>query len=283
MRILLKYLILEKNNDSYIINEFANKYILERFLPNSIERNDLYMKVTSNVRNIKRELQELDKKAEQSPDLRKILNDWMADSYGDKIAISKAYSLYSNLLYTLKYEGGTIRDESIQQYINEFNSISRVTIHPYVDFQKAAALSKIELEFRTTQYQKQIKRAYEQCISTTRYNYQHIKNTYSFAIVLWKYGQYLVQNSHDNLAGSRYLEDAVDVFRCINSKDSSYFKCLSQLGNTYFDIFSQTNNLSYKKNAQLICAELNANRGRIDKYYHKYINRLTENLKKYST
>lgn len=203
LRILLKYLILEKNNDSYIINEFANKYILERFLPNSIERNDLYMKVTSNVRNIKKELQELDKKAEQSPDLKKILNDWMADSYGDKIAISKAYSLYSNLLYTLKYEGGTIRDESIQQYINEFNSISRVTIHPYVDFQKAAALSKIELEFRTTQYQKQIKRAYEQCISTTRYNYQHIKNTYSFAIVLWKYGQYLVQNIHDNLTGSR--------------------------------------------------------------------------------
>ena len=68
---------------------------------------------------------------------------------------------------------------------------------------------------------------------------------------------------HDNLAGSRYLEDAVDVFRCIDAKDSSYFKCLSQLGNTYFDIYIQTNNLSYKRNAQLISTELNANRGRM--------------------
>ena len=278
LRILLKYLILEKNNDSYLINEFANKYILQRFIPNSVERNDLYLQVTSNVRSIKRELDELDRKAQQNSELKKILNDWMADSYGDKIAISKAYSLYNNLIHSLKLEGGSIREQSIEQYIREFESISRVTIHPYIDFQKAVSLSTIDNEFRTNKHQRQIKKAYEQCIATTRFNYQHIKTTYSFAIVLWRYGQYLARNVHDNATAAKYLEDAVDVFKLNDTSSPSFYKCLSLLGNTYYSLYGETQNLNYKKSAQNIYDELNRNRRKVEKRFIKFIDQLGELL-----
>ena len=110
MRILSQFMILEKQNDSYTINEFANKYILERFIPNSIERNELYLDIKTKVREIKTDLDELEKKSISNNDLRNILKDWIADNYGDKIAISKAYTTYNNIKHSIKFKSKTLHN-----------------------------------------------------------------------------------------------------------------------------------------------------------------------------
>ena len=278
MRILSQFMILEKRNDSYIINEFANKYILERFIPNSVERNDLFLNIKSKVREIKTDLSELEKKSNSNTDLRNILKDWLADNYGDKIAISKAYTIYNNIKHSLKFESGFILEDSIDNYLKEFQTISGVTIHPYIDFQKASSLAFIDRHFNTKKYNKQIENSYEKCISNIRFYYSNIKNTRSFAIVLWKYGQFILSKLKDKPTACRYLEDAVDSFRKNNITDSTYYQCLSLLGNTYMDLYIDTKKILYKDSANSAFIELKKNLGKIHKEFRNYIFKLEQKL-----
>lgn len=271
MRILSQFMILEKQNDSYTINEFANKYILERFIPNSIERNELYLDIKTKVREIKTDLDELEKKSISNNDLRNILKDWIADNYGDKIAISKAYTTYNNIKHSIKFESGFILDGSIDNYLKEFQTISEVTIHPYIDFQKASSLAYIDRHFNRKIYSKEIKNLYEKCISNIRFYYTNIKSTRSFAIVLWKYGQFILSNTNDKSTGCRYLEDSIESFRKNNITDSTYYQCLSLLGNTYMELYTDTKKISYKNSATSALSELKKNLGKIHKDYRGYV------------
>lgn len=279
MNILCKYMVVEKKSDRYIINEFANKYILEKFLPNSIEKNKLYLEIKEKVRDIKKELEEdLDKKATERPELKRILKDLQADTYGDKIAISKAYSIYNDVKHCLKFELSVFREESLEKHLARFKEISNVTIHPYVEFQKATTLNLIEKELNCKKYKSAIKNSYEKCISNIRWYYPYIKITKSFAIVLWKYGQFILTNLEDVPTASKYLEEATEVFKKVNQKDSLYYQCLSRLGYTYAILAGINKNKIYKDGAECVLVELSENEQKIPKKYRCYINKLKEEI-----
>lgn len=278
MNILCKYMVVEKKSDKYIINEFANKYILEKFVPNNVEKNKLYLEIKEKVKNIKRELEDLDKKAAESSELRSILKDWQADTYGDKIAISKAYSIFNDVKYCLKYELSVFRDDALEQHLERFKEISNVTIHPYVEIQKATTLNLIEKETNCKKYKLAIKNSYEKCISHIRWYYPHIKITKSFAIVLWKYGQFLLTSLDDVPNASKYLEEATEVFRKVNQKDDYYFQCLSRLGHTYVLLAEQNNDKTYRNEAEKVLQELIKNEHKVPKKYRYFISKLEDEI-----
>lgn len=94
---LCKYLILEKSQGFYSINQFAEKYIINRFLPDSETYLQLSNKIDSSLRGIKHELKMLEGHINQDDRLKRIMHDWSILTEGDKIAAAKVFKLYDQV------------------------------------------------------------------------------------------------------------------------------------------------------------------------------------------
>lgn len=266
LALLCRYLILEKTGESYRLNQFAKKYIIQLFLPDDITYKQIADKISSSYRSIQDDLKRLQSDLEQNHALKRIIQDWHAVSDGDRIAIAKAYRLYGDVQRSCRTESEYYVDGALNDFIQDINELERTTMHPYVKYQKARILQMIhESRIINQSLSDEILAAYDSAIWTIRNNslYFSILRTKSYAAILWLYAMQILKDPHADLTKAvRYLEESKSSFEQLSNTSNEYYQCLVLLGETCLKIYrsDMRNNLLYLRKARSISRLLYADR-----------------------
>lgn len=244
-------LILVKENEMFSMTDFAIKFIFSKLLPPSIERNEIDKQIRSYKQNLKISLEYFNNIVSKESKLKNIMDDWLPNNYIDKLAIVEAYSIFNFPKQTTNKAKVTL--ETLIEYDNKFKELELRTNHPYIKFQKARVFKYFKdhcsLDANSLTYCKNIIRDYfEQTILNIKYYYPYIKNTHSYAAVLWMNAKLLYQDYQELDEALASLEDAMEI--CEKYKNIK--------GNIFYDLsidfakynrfkFIETNNPVYKK------------------------------------
>lgn len=283
---LCNYLILEKHNEYYNLNDFAEKYIINRFMPDATTYEELSAKIQQRERQVKAALEKLDADVQNRSELANILKDWCILTDSDRITAAKMYHLYGEVKKAISNDSKLKTEHAFETVIRESDEAEKITIHPYIKYQKARILqlldrSKILSELHTEEIMESFRNAI--FVIKTAEQYASILQTKSYASLLWMYGQYLSDN--DCLEDSiRYLEGGRETFQELNIEDQEYYQCLSKLGEVYLANYlkDRSNKLRYLKMARSVSKELQGSYKKLGKAA-PYANHLKQELQKYGT
>ena len=250
-------MILERQGANYRLNQFAEKYIIQRFLPDAIQYATLQEKVERCVRQTNRELQMFDDAVERNPERKKILKDWNIFASGDKIAAAKIDSIYVDVREQCNKGNKFFVRTALEEAYPKIELLEKTSIHPYIQYQKARILKLIDDSgILPEKHDEEIQEVYKNVIWSIKTNplYSSIQHTKSYASVLWIYGMRLIPD--DISAATRYLEDAKDTFEECGITDTEYINCLSDLLQAYLKSYRCTKNKSYLHIARPIDREV---------------------------
>ena len=269
VNILCNYLILEKNDTQYSLNEFAEKFIVVRFLPDAATYEQLSKDILSRQRQVNDSLNKLKEDIKTRPWLKKIITDWLIISDVDQISAAEMYNLYEEVKKAC-YCTGKFKVESVlEEFVKKCNEAEQLTAHPFIKYQKARILIFVD-QSKILPYEHidSIKRGFGDAVYSikTIEQYSGIQQTKSYASLLWLYGQYLSQQNDLSLA-MRYLEESKASFEEQKIKDQEYYKCVAQLGCLYTKYYSEDrqHRMSYLRDARQINRELSNNWCYLDK------------------
>ena len=253
-------MILERKGSTYLLNQFAETYIIQRFVPDAETYNILSKEIEQRQRRIQESLDKLNSDMKNSPELTKIMQDWHIITDSDRITAAKMYNLYGRVKFEC-YRGGEFRVQSVfEDFVKESQESERITAHPFVKFQKARILRLVDhSKILRVQHTEEIRRSYLDAIYTikTVEQYVVIQNTKSYAALLWLYGQFL--SDQNELEDSiRILEEGKASFELQAITDTQYYQCLSILGWQYLKYYriDQANRIGYLRRAKVISRQL---------------------------
>ena len=260
---LCNYLIVEKKGNSYILNQFAETYIIQRFVPDAETFEALSKSIESRQREIRLALDKLSIDMEDRPELRKIMNDWYIITDSDRIAAAKMYDLYGRANRECNRGGKFKVQAMLEDFVRDSEETEQITAHPYIKYQKARILQLIDranvLEVRHTE---EILKGYRDAIYIIKTvdQYSPIQKTKSFAALLWLYGQFL-SDQRALPDAVRSLEEAKNVFEDQSITDRQYYQCITLLGWKYLDMYNldRKNNIGYLRRARGINQKLKDN------------------------
>lgn len=260
--LLCKYLILEKKEEKYSLNPFAEKYIVQKLLPDAIESEKLASDISKSIVGIKEDLRKLENDLKSNEKVRSIINDWSIDYDGDKIAAAKIYKCYSDVYMDCQMGDKFHVETSFNEFSQIVKKIEATTMHPYIKYQKARILQLFsQTKVLTSIKEDDISASYIECIWAIRTNglYSNIMSTKTYASILWIYGLFLdsVNLRKDAI---KYLEDAMRYFDNIKCRDGEYYQCISKLATLYLDEYDKLGNKEYIERARPIGQNLYDNR-----------------------
>lgn len=273
MAMLCKYMIVEKKENEFRLNEFAAKYIVFRFLPDKESYLELSKEINSSIRQIKSELKNLDEQRKNNLAIDRIMKDWAIDTQGDCIAAAKAYKLFGETQKDCQ-KGKFFVESAYDEVCKSFEEIERSTMHPYIKYQKARILKNLmETGYlQKEELEEKITTAYQECIWIIKTNqvYTRIKKTKSYASVLWIYGQYLLDKNR--LDAIRYLEESNEAFEELRLHDNEYYQCLVDLGESYLSQYEEDRDVTCLRRSKRISDKLWDEK---NNYYGRIKNRAT--------
>jgi hypothetical protein len=254
-------LILEKTGETYKTNDFANKFIISKYIPNRIELKRLKEKIRQHQKELEAKLRHLQVARKKEPLLDGIMNDWKPKNSIDKIAISEAFGLFGKTKDFFK--ANTTNSTNNVEY--EFEKIEKMTSHPYIKFQKARCFQWILKNKRPTLKEREelktkISKFFEDAIDTTDFYYPYIKNTKSYASINWIYGIFLSSVVQDYSKSLRYLEDAVFIFKRLKIKDKAYFTAVNNLSWVYSKLYKDEKDVLYLNELRSLVDEVSKNK-----------------------
>lgn len=282
LNMLCRFLILERKGDNYAINSFAEKYIVQRFLTDREAYEQLSTKIEKSVREIDEDLRSLNDDLEKNSKVKDIIDDWFITYEGDKIAAAKAYHLYQTVNQDCQ-KGTNFFVESAYREINDkIVLIEKMTMHPYVKFQKARMLQLVYLTgVLGKDVSREIEKAFVDCIWVIKNNalYLKIKSTKNYASVLWIFGSFLYSIGKITEA-IRYLEEGYSCFGSLGKHDKEFYQCCSFLGRAYLDQYKENGNKTYLQKSRNISDILYAERSSYmsDKGLKGYATQLRKDL-----
>lgn len=253
VNILCHYLILERQGANYCLNQFAEKYIVQRFFPDAVQYTDLQEKVENCIRQTNRELQMFEDAIQQNPSRKKIFDDWNVTSSGDKIAAAKVDAIYTDIRDQCNKGNKFFVQSSLENAFPKIELLEKTSMHPYIQYQKARMLKLIDdTGILPEKHDQEIQEVYRNVIWSIKTNplYNSIQHTKSYASVLWIYGMRLI--SEDISAATRYLEDAKNIFEEGHTTSKEYTNCLVDLLHAYIVSYRQTRNKGYLHSARPI-------------------------------
>lgn len=251
VNILCHYLILEKMGSNYSLNQFAEKYIIQRFFPDTVQFALMQDKVEKCVRQTQQELRTFQSQIDRNPDRKKIFADWCVTAPGDLIAAAKIDTIYLDVRDQCNKGGKFFVQSALESALTQIATLEKTSMHPYVQYQKARILKMIDdSNILDTKHDEEILDVYKKVIWTIKTSsiYGPIRSTKSYASILWIYGLRLI--SSDVGSATRYLEDAKKAFEEGNIHDNEYINCLVDLLHAYIESYRQTNIKGYLHSAR---------------------------------
>lgn len=97
IEVLCNYLIIERHEMQYELNGFAEKYIINRFLPDAETVERLSKSIIDKNREIMKELKSLDDQVAKNVVMAQIMKDWHINTDLDKIAAAKLFRIYGEI------------------------------------------------------------------------------------------------------------------------------------------------------------------------------------------
>jgi hypothetical protein len=260
--LLCNYLIVERKNGYLSLNGFAEKYIISRFMPDSIAYQKMFSEISGRRRKIKDALERLKIDKCERPELASILRDWAIVNDSDLYLSAKLYSLYGRTEQACRDSSRYWIESALDDLITECNEAERITAHPYIKYQKARILQIIDDSRVLDQiHDEEIKKSYEEAIYVINMvgQYSSIQQTKSYASMLWIYGQYLYFQ-HDIEAAIKYLETSEKSFKSQGIDDEQYNQCCTLLATCYLDYYAEKKEerLLYLRQARKIDSTLQA-------------------------
>ncbi len=256
-------LILEKIGETYKPNEFANKFIVSKYIPNRIELKRLRERIREHQKELDYKLKRLENARKKEPLLDGIMEDWKPKNSIDTVAISEAFGLFGK---TREYINGS-QTCDITFINSEFERLEKMTSHPYIRFQKARCfqqiLEKSEDKVNKVELEQKVSLYYEDAIDTTDFYYPYIKNTKSYASINWIYGIFLSSVTNDYYKSLRYLEDAVLIFRRLKIFDKAYYTAINNLSWVYFKLHKSENDDIYLSELKPLFFEIKRNKDKL--------------------
>ena len=257
--LLCRYLIIERVGDKYQLNQFAKKYIIQLFMPDTEAYEQISKGIVGSIKRIQDELQVLQNDISENSALRRIIQDWNVLSDGDKIAAAKAYKLYGEVQRDCRTMNSFYISTALDDAVKQIGEIERNTMHPYVKYQKARILQLIDETHKLNQdFTSEIRRAYDDTLWAINANhmYSPIKATKSFASVLWIYGIFLFNLGGDNnlTRAITVLEESQAVYKKLQDESDDYYQSMLLLGRSYLKMYEsdKANNLAYLRKARSI-------------------------------
>lgn len=240
---LANKLILTRQGDYYELNEFANRFILVKIIPNKIEAYKLYDSISKYKFDKKKKLRTLEEKR-ANPKLDRIMEDWSPRNNIEKLAIADVFRLYP-----LAKKMGDPRsnyEELLELISKTFEENEQYTSHPYIRFQKALIYQIILGYSFKKDYLNIVTSCYEEVIFSVKFEYSYIASTESFAVVLSYYGAFLSKQFEDYSGAIRFQEEAVEIFEKLKVENQNYERTLTQLESSYHKMFVKTKDQEYK-------------------------------------
>ena len=283
---LCNYLILEKNYEQYSLNKFAEKYIINRFMPDASTYEELSSNIQHRERQIQQALSKLHNDIKTRPELAKIMSDWYIVTDSDKITAATMYRLYGEAKRECSTDSRLKAEAILEDLVKQSNEAESITAHPFIKYQKARILQVIDRSKILDELHKnEIIKSFQKAIFTikTVEQYSIIQKTKSYASLLWLYGQYLADNN-DNEGAIRYLEESKIAFEKLGSKDQEYYQCITKLGTVYLNYYNEdrTRRLNFLKLAREISISLPKSAKRLGKA-SSYASQLKFELQKYGS
>jgi len=281
--LLASKLILEKNQESYNLNEFADKFVLIKYLPNKIERKDLQDKIKNYRSKLTEQLEKLEFFRSLEPRLNHIIEDWKPKNSIDKIAIAETFSLFGEAKKAIEKRYG-IKIESIKK---DFDKNERMTSHPYVKYQKARTYelllkNKSGIIINRENILQIISKSYEEAIEAIDFYYPYIKNTLAYGAINCAYGLFILRDKRDPSYSLRFLEEACEIFKRLNVKDVVYYNVLSGLSYAYIKCYGFKRDRRYREEFIKIFNEFVSDKEQIIKSgfnYEVYLQRFSGHAK----
>lgn len=244
-------LILNKTEELFSLNEFANKFIFIKFMPDPIELEKIYSKIKNHKTNIRTNLETLKKEKNRNQILARIIIDWKPRNYIDEIAISEVFSLWKKAKALVELKSEVEIKKGILEIAGKFSSYELKTSHPYIRFQKAR-IFKLFLNRRIDRENtlEVINDYFEQTIFSVQFNYSYIRKTRSYASVLWIFGMFLNNDKRDYSSAIKYLEESKKIFEELKILDANYCKMIAELFRCYLSMQRLTGNRDYYTKAQ---------------------------------
>lgn len=275
-------LVLNKIGESFEANEFANKFILLKYLPNNIEKADLLKRINTYRRQLAEKLKNLEASQKREAGLRVIMSDWKPKHIIDKIAIAESYTLFAE--YKTIGNDPNIRYKKVNSILKQFDEIEKKTSHPYIKFQIARFLVEVDKtepnKIKREEFRIKISKSYEEAIIAATFYHSYIVNTKSFASINWKYGLFC-DSVQDSANAAKYMEDAIEIFRRIKKLDKTYYQVMADLSFVYLKLYSKTTESKYKFASKEIYYSLKNNSiaikstgFQLNTYIYRYLNNL---------
>lgn len=243
--IMSKKLVLEKQGESFKPNEFANKFILSKYIPHNIEKREIKKRIREYQKDLKKKLKLLEQRRAKEPLLDGIMEDWKPKNSIDTITIAEAFSLFADS----KKASSKNNVEEITKIRKHFQRIERMTSHPYIKFQKARCHEHFLSVFKNAESKQKILKiiseSFEAAIEATDFYYPYIKTTKSYASINWIYGIFLSTSMNDIPRSLRYLEDAYEIFKRNNIQDKTYYTLINNLSWAYTKLYESTSDKRY--------------------------------------
>ena len=253
---LCNYLIIERNGNTYFLNQFAETYIIQRFIPDAQTFQSISDKIETRRREVQQALDKLEEDMKLRVELRNILKDWNVVTDSDRITAAKMYDLYGQV-NTECNRGGKFKVQGVfEDFIVKSKECERITAHPFIKYQKARILQKIDnSNILDIKHNEEIRKNYLDAIFTIKMvnQYSAIQSTKSYASLLWLYGHFLC-DCNNLIEAIRYLEDAKAAFESIKKCEDQYYQCTTLLGRSYLKLYLQDRNkhLGYLRKARTI-------------------------------
>lgn len=283
---LCSYLIVERNGITYSLNQFAETYIIQRFVPDSETFDSLSKEIEVRQHRIRESLEKLESDMKTRRPLANIMRDWHIITDSDRITAAKMYHLYGDVKAECNRGGRFKVQAALENFVEESIENEKITAHPFVKFQKARILRLIDSSnILQDKHTKEIRKSYLDAIYTIKTvdQYAVIQSTKSYAALLWLYGQFL-SDQNETLDAIRILEDGKDAFENQSIMDTQYFQCLTLLGKQYLRYFQEdpSNRVGYLKRARIISRQLQNNRDVLGTAF-KYAIALKNEIRKYDS
>ena len=274
--LLCRYLIIEADGDGYTLNRFAEKYIIQRFMPDTETYLTISAEIENSVREIRRELAKLNNDMQTNHKLRNIIKDWSITVTGDQIAAAKIYLQYQLVDSACRKDSRSYLESALNDALEITADIERTTLHPYVKYQKARILQVVDdTNILKEKHTEEIFEAYREAIWIIKSNplYTKIRATRSYASVLWLFGSRLYDENFESEEALRYLEESSNYFDQLNDKSKQYYQCLTRLG---FSLLMQ-----YRKDPKTKLSYLRKSRNISNKLFAERNNYSTDSTTKY--
>lgn len=260
---LCNYLILERNGILYLLNQFAETYIIQRFVPDAETFNVLSREIETRQRRIRESLEKLDSDMQSRRPLANIMQDWYIVTDSDRITSANMYDLYGRVKRECGNGGKFKVQSAFEDFLSESLENEKITAHPFIKFQKARILRLIDnSNILPDKHTEEINQSYLDAIYTikTVEQYAVIQNTKSYAALLWLYGQFL-SDQNELQDAIRILEDGKEAFENQSINDEQYYQCITILGWQYLKYCRENtpNRVGYLRRARMICRQLQEN------------------------